>query len=247
MPDLPIIFADLDDLIRIGIIILFFLGPALGQIFKQNPNAKKKVPAPPQPVPPPGGGLAGPNPGQPGQAPRPVQAGRDALEAEIEDFLKRARIKTPQQKANRPEQPARRPQKPKPPRQAPPRRPVRQGRSVVGDHVRDHIEADPIGEQAKQLGRQLGGADERVEQHLHEVFDHKLGQLQKRATHRPRDKQIREGTDDSTWETTAQRRDRDADRVRERSNRVIEMLRDPMSVHEAIILSEILQPPIGLR
>lgn len=250
MDQLPIIFADLDDLIRIGLIVLFLLGPALGKFLKQPQPQKPprpRVPGEGGPQRPPrnqpaGGGLAGPPAG------KPVPGGRDALESEIEEFLKRASGKPAPRKPAQQAQPAvKRLAEPAVRQIAQPRRPLhRRVGEGVAEHVRQHIESDPVSDHSRDLGKSVGLADERVEGHLHDVFDHDLGQLEKRSTSRPQDDQIQEGTDDRTWETQLDKRSRRSDLDRDRSLRIVEMLRDPSDVRDAIILGEILKPPIGL-
>ena len=259
MLDLLPLFADMEDLIKLGLFILFFVLPALGKLFQGGQN---KPAAPRKPVPrPPGGGLAGK--GQP--------AARDALEAEIDDFLKRAGAKPapPQQRPGagqrgpQPQPTARQPltQSPtatqskrtrpasqaKPTQTRPARRPSHELGKGVGEHVQEHIASDPVSDRSRQLGKYMGQSDERVEAHLHDVFDHDLGQLLKRTTDREDDELIQEGTDAATWESTSDRNQRESDMIRDRSERVFEMLRDPGSIRDAIIIGEILTPPKSLR
>ncbi|MEM8679829.1 MAG: hypothetical protein AAGF97_10795 [Planctomycetota bacterium] len=262
MFDFAPLFADMEDLIKLGLFVLFFVLPALGKLFQE---ASKKNAAPRREAMPPrrDGDLedmrADVAPG-PGQA-KPQAAGRDALEAEIEDFLRRA-----SGQAAKPEQ---RPPAEAPARAATPRQPTSRPSAVPPAETgrgtqRPTTQRPPArrgsatqrtGQPARtqpvqgfdQLAQDLSQADERVEAHLQEVFDHDLGQLAKTTTDRAGDEVILEGTDAATWESTADRDRRRSAAIRDRSARVIEMLRDPDHVRDAIIIGEILNPPKTLR
>ena len=109
----------------------------------------------------------------------------------------------------------------------------------VADHVRDHIQSDPISDHAKQLGRAVDQADENLEGHIHDVFDHQLGQLRKQ----PIREEAVQGTDSEVWESTVERRERRAADWQSRNEDIRKMLRDPESLQQAIILIEILRRP----
>lgn len=47
----------------------------------------------------------------------------------------------------------------------------------VSQHVRDHLNTTEYADRASHLGEEVGEADERLEAHLHEAFDHQLGSL----------------------------------------------------------------------
>ena len=47
----------------------------------------------------------------------------------------------------------------------------------VAEHVTDHLDTTEYADRASHLGEEVGEADERLEEHLHEAFDHKLGTL----------------------------------------------------------------------
>ena len=47
----------------------------------------------------------------------------------------------------------------------------------VAEHVTDHLDTTEYADRASHLGEAVGEADERLEEHLHEAFDHKLGSL----------------------------------------------------------------------
>jgi hypothetical protein len=47
----------------------------------------------------------------------------------------------------------------------------------VAEHVTDDLVTTEYADRASHLGEEVGEADERLEEHLHEAFDHKLGTL----------------------------------------------------------------------
>lgn len=174
--------------------------------------------------------------------------GRGALEAEIEEFLRRAqgskRHQPPEKKVEpQIEKPAAKPRSPVQPRlidsdtqTAPRERELGRG---VADHVRDHIQSAPISEHAARLGRDVAQADEKLEGHIHSVFDHQLGKLAKQPTQEA----PAQGTDAAVWESSVERRERREAAQQSRAADIAKMLRDPDSMQQAIILSEILRRP----
>ena len=47
----------------------------------------------------------------------------------------------------------------------------------VAEHVTDHLDTTEYADRASHLGEEVGESDERLEEHLHEAFDHQLGSL----------------------------------------------------------------------
>ena len=47
----------------------------------------------------------------------------------------------------------------------------------VAEHVATHLDTTEYADRASHLGEEVGEAEERLEEHLHEAFDHKLGAL----------------------------------------------------------------------
>jgi hypothetical protein len=264
--DFPQLFADLEDWIWVIGFLFFVLGPILNAIGGgQNKQAQpKQQPRRVPPVQQPG------RPGVPPQQQPRGQAGRgrQALENEIEEFLRRAG--KPQRPAER-EKPARqqRPQRQQPAarqQQAPPKKRVtleqrrlnkeakerkvarqeqvkqaadqkrRNSRRPLGDgvgqHVREHIESHPVSEHSKDLGKLIGQADEKVEKHLHDVFDHKLGALEKDDVF-----QETQGTDSAVWDKRV---------VVDPGAKIRQLLKNRESVRHAIILTEVFKRPVGL-
>ncbi len=108
-----------------------------------------------------------------------------------------------------------------PSRQPPQRQPVEaevvwSNRESVAAHVQAHISTRSIAEHASQLGQEVGLADDKLEQRLHEKFDHSVGTL---------------GHLDTTGEGATSGDD------------LLQLLRNPQSLRQAILLSEILKRP----
>ena len=94
----------------------------------------------------------------------------------------------------------------------------------VGRHVAEHLRGtEQIAEHTRHLGEEVDLADDKLEAHLHEVFDHQLGRLKK-----------------STIEAGAQGRQA---AVEVTAGQLQQMLRTPQSIRDAIIMSEILRRP----
>ena len=87
----------------------------------------------------------------------------------------------------------------------------------------------------EELAKRIESADERIESHLHQVFDHRLGTLGADTA----DTVIREGTDAVVWS------DREDDRTVDSplAEQVFELLSSPQQMRTAVVLSEILKRP----
>lgn len=226
------LFADIGGLIGIIVWVLIMVFSAMS---KMNAGKKKKH-----------GGGAGRAQHNPQANPQAQGGGQKGIEAEIEDFLRQARGQQPA--------PAK-PPPPEPPRQAPQRparqaQPARQGRVVeaqpaqedirpgqgfgrgVSQHVQEHITRDSISTRDAHLADSIELADERVERHLEEVFDHDLGRLE-HVEHV--DTSISEGTD-------AMEIVEEADPLAA-AKRIRQMLGSSESIREVFIASEILKRP----
>lgn len=163
---------------------------------------------------------------------RPIGGG---IESEIEDFLNQARgggAKPPPQ----PDLP--------PPGGVRPR--IVQAVSVEEDivpgenfgrglreHVAEHIGQDSISTRDAQLGDTVEAADEKIEDHLNQVFNHDVGHL---AHVESVDSSVADGTDAVSWEPTNDDGPTAADKIRN-------MLKTPESVRDVFIVSEILKRP----
>jgi hypothetical protein len=85
-----------------------------------------------------------------------------------------------------------------------------------------------IGRKAMQFSQQVDQADENMEAHLHQVFDHKLGHLRK---------------DNIAGGPAPPVASANDTRVSEAASSIAAMLRSPASLRAAIILNEIMTPP----
>lgn len=170
------------------------------------------------------------------------------MAGDIEDFLRRAAQRRAQQQGTKPQ--SRGPQAPPPPTQRPkpaPSRPVEildaevidesgsvaphvlRGSSVEA-HVKEHIRANVFDEAVSHLGEEVDRSDDRMEAHLHEVFEHQLGALGARTSKAA----------ESTLDDDAPGQKRQPPRP----TNYLELLQNPASVRQAIILSEILARPL---
>jgi len=231
------LFADIGGLIGVIIWILIMVFSAIGK-------SKKKPKL--------GGGGGG---GRPAPQPRPQAnaGGQKGIEAEIEDFLRQARGQQAQKQApakQAPPQPPRQPQRrPAPQQQGRPA--ARQGRVLeaqpvqqqdirpgqgfgrgLAEHVQEHIGQDSISTRDAHLAETIEQADERVERHLEDVFDHDLGRLEHVEEV---DTSISEGTD-------AMEIVEEADPLAT-AKRIRKMLGSAESIREVFIASEILKRP----
>lgn len=173
--------------------------------------------------------------------PAPAAAGQDNdLRSEVDEFLRRLQNPNAEPKA-RPEPPRRKPpQRERRPRvevveEPKPRRSLskeqrddfyddKQGESV-GDHVSQHLghlAESQLAEQAAHLGEVLSQTDERLEARLHEKFDNRLGKLGSR--------------DRTPNESETAKKEAPA-------KAIAEMLKNPDTVRNAVILNEILTRP----
>jgi hypothetical protein len=103
----------------------------------------------------------------------------------------------------------------------------------VGDHVSQHINTSDVGERLSHMGEGIDHADDRMEAHMHDYFEHQLGDLGA-STSRTSESSL---DDDSPVHTgPGARKKRPALNFRK-------LLRSPTSVRDAIVLSEILRRP----
>lgn len=169
---------------------------------------------------------------------------------DIEEFLRRAaerRRKAQQGGAQKQQRP---PAQPRPAPPAPrqtiskrdvlqphPSRPLPSGEPIeatvvhesVNAHVNRHLDVSDIVEHVDHLGDVIEQADERMETHLDEVFDHDVGKLKK-----PNTETI---TDDVPGNVKAPNK---------LANSIVEMLQNPKTIRQSILISEILKPPTFL-
>lgn len=240
MPHFPHLLAA-GEWIQLLFIVIFFIIPVLSKLLGgggddvPKPKRAERRPVRPQPPKPAAGG------GQQAAAGGQGQGG-NALEAEIEAFLRRARGEQPKPKPQPQPQPApveqvrRLVEKPRSIKQ---QESPQQTRESITEHVQRHISSRPVGEHARDLGKSVGQADEMLESHLHDVFDHKIGSLAKEQL----DRDIPQGTDAAIWETAESKRQKRADAAGDRSELILGMLGNRESIKQAIILGEVLKRP----
>ncbi len=159
---------------------------------------------------------------------------------DIEEFLRKAAERRKQQGAAppaaspsvpaqpSPARPAAAPQRANPPpRQAPVEaevvRPQRLG-SGVAQHVRQHIDTKDIVEHVSHLGEEVAEADDKLEKRIHDKFDAGMGSL---AGDRKTAGLVTPAAQAGTVPP----------------NELLNLLRNPRTLRQAILLSEILKRP----
>lgn len=175
---------------------------------------------------------------------------------DIEEFLKMAAKRRQQQKkpggkpaAGRPATPATGQQRPTPPaaRKPKPAKPAKPARLAtddeiiiiddrgtadpyqqsVAEHVRTHIDTSSLGEHASHLGEEVALADDKLDSRLQSTFDHKLGQ-------------IGSAKKTSAFATTTTTTAKDVSPI---ADDLLNMLSNPKSIRQAILINEILKRP----
>jgi hypothetical protein len=107
--------------------------------------------------------------------------------------------------------------------------PVRSPLSTVAQHVAQHLDTREFAQRAERMADATEQSDERMESHLRHAFDHRLGN-------------ISAGTQSITAAITPVADDEIRARVAA-NHPLLSMLRQPQSVRNAIILSELLKRP----
>ena len=161
---------------------------------------------------------------------------------DIEEFLRRAaerrKKQLKQKQAGQPPRPV--PQQPPQRRQRPQQRLVISDEQVevvrrkkkqdlrdesVAQHVKRHMDSSSVVERASHLAEQLEQTDERLEARLHKKFDRDLGSLEGKSP-----------LDEVAPLVTAMQ-------ISPLANDLVEMLKSPKSVRQAIMISEVLKRP----
>ncbi len=106
---------------------------------------------------------------------------------------------------------------------------ARQG-TTVAEHVQQHLRPGEVARNTTQLGRDLAQADERMESHLQNTFQHRVGQLGGLQS------RVEQGTDAVYWSDTSEA-------VPPVIARVYELLDSPRDIRAVFLLSEILRRP----
>jgi hypothetical protein len=237
------------DWIEIVIFLFIVISSLIGQAYKavqqqQRQKPKRAVRPPVQAVPPAQRKAAG-------EVVAEAERPKSSIEREIEAFLRKslgqpeAKPKPAAQQAGKSKQrggpAAKQPPAKQPP--APPRRLVRtepletEARSLaaesVAEHVERHIQRGGVVQRDAHLGEQLAQADERLESHLQDVFQHRLGTLAGDEG-RP-ESAVDQGTDAGVWAGR-----RSANPI---AMELHELLSNPQKLQAAIVISEILRRP----
>lgn len=235
------LIAGIEDFIGILVFVLFLVISIVGQLLAkvrenqeqaQRRQAQQRQAQRPQ--------AAGPAPRPaPGAQARAGQ-GQDPLKDEIGEFLRRAA----ERRGAAPAQPARRPAPAQPPvRETRPARETRPVRKTPAPRIDEPVEVELVEvpstpsrsafvptqgatETARlateRLGRDIDQADERMAEHLHQVFDHQVGTLQRGRIQL----QVQEPLPQTTAAGLAS------------------MVADPVRLRQAILLNEILERPV---
>lgn len=96
----------------------------------------------------------------------------------------------------------------------------------VADHVRQHIDTRDVSQHAEHLGERIQHVDDEVSARIHRIFDHDVGQLDDMPT--VQDDEVATVTDMQYSKL---------------ANDLLNMLSNPESVRQAIMVSEILRRP----
>ncbi len=213
------LIADIGDIIGVLVFIVIGLLSVAGQIMNKAKEKQQRA-APPRPR---------PRPPQP--QPRQQQG---PLANEVDQFVRQAAQRRGEggrqpvaQGQGRPQLAQRRPLAQQQPVEAVPvelLEPMSDDTGSVAEHVRTHVSSRHVGTVgSRTLQSQVDQADENMEEHVHEVFDHKLGRL----SSTPGETADQPGP---TIPPTA-------------AAGMAAMLSDASSIRQAIVLSEILQRP----
>jgi hypothetical protein len=248
-----ILFADVESVIKVIAFLIFFVIPFISQIMGGEGGKKKENPGVPKDRP--------PKPDFRRELEKPKPKGLD-LPEENRGRLVKERMEMPEGqrkpvfeampgnrnpafpqrtdgKASAKEAAKQIKKKPKP----------RSLGQSVGDLAQQHLDPKVMREHATSLGRDIDQADERVEAHLREVFDHNLGGF---AADRGEPvtgstSRVGEGTDAATSLGSEQQRVEAIDQAAALRSGLLNLLKTPQGLKQALLLNEILGPPKGLQ
>ncbi len=165
-----------------------------------------------------------------------------SIESEIEEFLRQARGDAPASRAAAPPVEAVVMEQERAPirtlsQQTHDVAPVQPGEDFareLSSHVEEHIGKDSISQRDAHLAETVEMADERIEHHLEEVFDHQVGHIA-HQDHTESTSEVAEGTDSQAWQ-------KDGD-VPSTADELIELFKSPDSVKKMFIATEIFKRP----
>jgi len=155
------------------------------------------------------------------RGPAPSERVREIIEQDIE-VVQPVEVVKPAPKKRQLVQ--KQPQKRKQLVQPKPKRELRH--ESVADHVRSHIDSSSIADHAEHLGERIQDADDRIAARLHRKFDHDVSKLDDLPT-----------VQDDVVATVTK------DKVSGVAKDLIEMLRNPNTIRQAIMVSELLKRP----
>jgi hypothetical protein len=156
----------------------------------------------------------------------------------LEEFLSQvAEQQAAQQRAA--QQPAQQPERRTPVRPASARQPsspavdaeiveVEPLREDVSRHVAEHLDTSDIRQHTAQLGAEVALADDKLDARLHDKFDHRLRRLKQAARPAPAPSAL------ASFEVAV---------AALPASEMIQWLRNPANLRQAVVLSEILQRP----
>jgi hypothetical protein len=183
--------------------------------------------------------LALKGPPQPKGPARPVRPATPTnVQNEIEEFLRRANQKkaTP---ANRPQRPSMQGKSAKPVRAEVVRAEVVRERPVGGQvekHVKQYLDEEEFIRRSQKLGEEVADSDDKIERHLKSVFDHSLSKIAATpgmTASPPDDKKIADSAPELTLATPSIA-----------ATDIAALFGNPLSVRQAVIISEILNRPL---
>jgi hypothetical protein len=206
----------MEALIKLIIVLLIIVVPAIGNMITKSREARNRLPRP--------GGPQPPNP-------RPAEK---SMQNEIDEFLRRvadprAGRPTP---ANTVAKVARKPTAPLPKPKpitaevvdsGPPRG------SGVTDHVRKFLDSTDFQRRSGELGGEVAQADEKFEQRLQGTFEHRLGQLGA-VTPQPSPEMLSAASTGVTGTGIP--------------SAIASLFTTPDSIRQAVVINEILQRPL---
>ena len=134
------------------------------------------------------------------------------MSSPIEEFLRQAA----ERRVNKP------PPVVVPPVQGEPEVLVADDRSLADTHLEHHIDTSDLANHAEHLGDEVSRANDQVDQHVHDVFDHQVGEL------------------DGAYASPAATIPAEGDGLHHELKRA---LRSPQQVRRAVVFSEILRRP----
>lgn len=237
--------------LQLLILLLFFVVPAVLKALRGNPPEPERPRRARRPAP-------------RGDAPQPIPADdpqRKALEAEVEAFLRQVRGERPAEPVaaepiaarpvpgERPDATARtlrrepmvpkrrradggRPRPARPVRQAPAEAP-RPAAQPAPDRAADR----PL----SRLSRSVDDEVQRLDEHVHSVFDHKLGSLDQAEEAAPQ--AVKAQADAAQAVTASERRQKRSEAQLQQASVIRDILRNPATVRQAIVLAEIIRRP----